>query len=92
MDKLKAIKILVFIFTFLLIFGTLCAFGLIYRKLQTPQVTTDISLSQPSGSYISDYKISDGNIYLLIKGGNNPDRIVMVNPQADNKIAEITIK
>ncbi len=91
MDKLRAIKILVFIFTFLLIFGTLCAFGMIYRRLQAPLPTEDITLNQPLGSYISDYKISDDNIFILLKGGKQSDRIIIINRSTDGKIAEIKI-
>ncbi len=89
MDKLKAIKILVFIFTFLLIFGTLCAFGIIYRRLQAPQSARDITLDQPTGSYISDYKISDDSIFILLKGGKQSDRIIIINRSTNSKIAEI---
>lgn len=79
MNKLKLIKLAVCIMTFLLIFGMLAALGIVYGRISNKPVRTDISLSQPAGSYIADYRIADTNIYILIKGGKTPDRLAVVD-------------
>lgn len=79
MDKLKIIKFVVAVMTFLLVFGSLYAFGLIYKKASHPSAAAVLSLNQPKGSYIADYSSDNDNLYLLIKGGQLSDRIVVVN-------------
>lgn len=83
MDKLKLVKITVFVLTFLLIFGTLMLLGGIYKKTrkQVPVSTASVSLSQPKGSEIADFKVDNKQIYVLIKKGGLPDRIVVYDRQ-----------
>lgn len=90
MDKLKFIKLIVFILTFLLVFGILVAAASIYKKTTRNKTLSDISLMQPAGSYIADYRVDNGNIYILVKGGKTADRIVIIN-QASQTVAA-TIK
>ena len=93
MDKLKFVKFIVFLITFLLVFGTLALLGLIYRQSQTkiPETPHISSLGQPSGSEISGYQISNGNLYILVKHGGLPDRIIIYNPQAAAQIAAVSL-
>lgn len=70
MDKLKLIKAVVCILTFLLVFGTLVLLGAIYKKTRrsptaVPEITA--SLDQPAGSIVADYKIIGDEMYVLIK-------------------------
>lgn len=80
MDKLKIIKTVVVILTFLLVFGSLTALGSIFNRLNNKPSPKDLYLNQPFGSYIHDFKVSDNKTYLLIKGGNKPDRIIIASP------------
>ncbi len=83
MDKLKIVKSIVFILTFLLIFGTLLLLGQIYQKTRSSS-STDTNLfylNQPEGSSVADYKTDNGNLVLLIKNGGQANRIIIFNPQ-----------
>lgn len=92
MDKLKVIKLVVFILTFLLIFSTLSIIGLFLKKAQknTTDTPQQISLNQPLGSYVKDMQINDNKVYLLMVGGGEEDRIIIYD-HSDNKITT-TIK
>ena len=91
MDKLKLIKLIVFILTFLLVFGILSAAGIIYRQVSQTPAAKDISLAQPAGSYIDGYTVNDGKLYILIKGGRTLERIAVVNPSSAEKPVFITL-
>lgn len=94
MDKLKLIKTIVAILTFLLVFGTLTALGSIYKKISAPTPQpTDLSLRQPEGSSIEKFIIKDEKLYLLVKYGGRPDRIIIINQaEPQNKPATITLQ
>ncbi len=81
MDKLKLIKTIVVILTFLLVFGTLSLLGVIYKKNRTPLPRHEISynLEQPRGSGIADFKTEGENLYILLKNGGLPDRLIIYN-------------
>ncbi len=83
MDKLKTVKIVVAILTFLLVFGMFSAIGIIFNKLSSPKnQVTNQTINQPQGSYIDNFKIdTEGNVFMLVKGGNQPDRIIITNPK-----------
>ena len=94
MDKLKLIKAVVCILTFLLVFGTLVLLGAIYKKTRrspaaVPEITA--SLDQPGGSIVSDYKIIGDEMYVLIKNGGISDRIIIYNRQLGKTAATITL-
>ena len=82
MNKLKALKIIVSFLSFFLVLGMLFAITVIYKKTALPkQLKLSQNLHQPSGSIIADFKITDdGKTYLLIKGGNTTDRIIITHP------------
>lgn len=83
MDKLKIVKIIVCLLTFLLVLGTLALLGTIYKKTRAPQPAHEINynLAQPAGSQISQYSVRDGLLYLLVKNGGLSDRIIIYNPE-----------
>lgn len=92
MDKLKLIKFLVAALTFLIIFGMLSAAGIIYKKTRTPEIpAAAVSLAQPAGTTIENYKIIDSNLYVLAKNGGLPDRIIIVNPRQPQNRTVINI-
>ncbi len=81
MDKLKLIKLIVVVLTFLLVFGTLAALGTVYRKVSSSGniAVFNLNLHQPDGSSIEDFKLQDQKLYLLIKYGGQPDRIIIID-------------
>ncbi len=83
MEKLKIVKIIVCLLTFLLVLGTLALLGTIYKKTRKNIPTHEINytLSQPKGSEISQYSIHNGQLYMLIKHGGLSDRIIIYNPE-----------
>lgn len=94
MDKLKLIKAVVCILTFLLVFGTLVLLGAIYKKTRrsptaVPEITA--SLDQPAGSIVADYKIIGDEMYVLIKNGGISHRIIIYNRQLGKTAATITL-
>lgn len=92
MDKLKLIKILVAALTFFIIFGMLNAVTIIYQKTRAPEVPASaLSLAQPTGSTIENFKISDSNLFVLIKNGGLQDRIIIINPRQPQNQTVINI-
>ncbi len=87
MDKLKLVKIIVCVLTFLLVFGTLLLFGSIYQKTRSVGSQTDrvLSLAQPQGSHIAGYSYQDGKLVILIKDGGLADRLLLLDT-ADNRV------
>ncbi len=74
------LKSLVAVLTFLIVFGMLSALGIIYKKVRSPELpAAEVSLSQPRGTTIADYKISDQTLYILAKNGGLPDRIIILD-------------
>ena len=91
MNKLKLMKLIVFLLTFLLLFGMICAGSIVYKKVSLkPVANEDLSLDQPKGSSIVHYHFNNDKLYILIKGGNLADRIVVFNPE--KRQIETTIK
>lgn len=82
MNKLKALKIIVSFLSFFLVLGMLFAITVVYKKTSSPKnLNLNQNLNQPSGSIISDFKITeDGKIYLLIKKAGHSDKIIITNP------------
>ena len=92
MDKLKLIKTLVAVLTFLLVFGTLSALGIVYRKTKAPELpAAAVSLSQPRGTTIADYKTVGQTLYILAKNGGLPDRIIIIEPSRPQNQTVINI-
>lgn len=83
MNKLKLLKIIVAILTFLIIFGMLSAIGIILKKTSSPTLKNfSQSLNQPIGSHIHSFQLdNNNNIYLLIKNDNDGDKIIIINTQ-----------
>ena len=79
MNKLLFVKIIVCFLTVLLVFGAFTALGTIYKKVNTKPKETNITLNQPKNSYIADYKVEKNDIFLLIKGTNISDKLIIVD-------------
>ena len=93
MDKLKAVKFLVAVLTFLLVLGTLSALTLIYRRagrhVENSPAAAEL-LRQPQGSRIARFLEKDGQLHILIKDGGMSDRILILSP--DNQKIQQEIK
>lgn len=79
MNKLKLVKTIVMLLTFLLIFGTLAFFGLLLKKNKenAGKLPETISLNQPMGSYVKQMNLEGNRLYLLTVGGGLEDRIII---------------
>ena len=89
MNKLNFLKAIVFIMTFLLIFGIISAGMIIVKKHKTPTTAAEISLNQPAGSHIADYKIDNGKLYIFVKGKKISDRIIVVDSSPQTILATV---
>ena len=93
MDKLKLIKSIVVIITFLLVFGSLLLLTVIYKKARPKQdIYQEKNLAQPIGSSISSVTTVGNNLAILIKDGGEADRIVIYNPQTLQKVSTIHLQ
>lgn len=81
MDKLKIVKITVALMTFLLILGTLLLLTVIYQKTRKPVVSVpaEVTLNQPEGTTVAEFKIEGDSVFLLLKNGGASDRLLIYN-------------
>lgn len=93
MDQLKIIKTIVFIMTFLLIFGIIMLVNGILNKQQknSQKNNTEINLQQPKDSSIKNIVTLDNKLYILISGGGLPDRIVVIDANSGKKVTDIKV-
>lgn len=93
MDKLKLVKTIVFIITFLLIFGTFLLLGTLYKRThrQAVPAAENISLAEPQGSRIVSVKPDGGNLYILVRDGGKSDRIIVYSVSDGKKTNSITL-
>lgn len=92
MDKLKLIKGIVVIITFMLVFGSLMLLTIIYKKSQPKDtVYSETGLNQPQGSSIASVTEINGELAILVKGGGQEDRIIIYNPQKKQKTSAINL-
>ena len=93
MDKLKLVKTIVFLLTFLLVFGTLLLIGGIIKKTRTTDAALpqQLGLNQPSGSRIAEIRPQDGLLYLLVKDGGLSDRIIILDASSGKILSTISV-
>lgn len=90
MNKLKIVKTIVFLLTFLLIFGIISAGMIIVKRAkQTDKLLPELNLQQPVGSHIADYKFNDGKLYILLKGKRLSDRIIVIDSSSQTILTTI---
>lgn len=94
MDKLKIVKAIVFILTFLLVFGVLTVLGLLFQKTKkvNAPLPSEFSLNQPQGSTIASFKEVNGLLYILVKDGGLEDRIVVLDPSNSDSVYQIQLQ
>ena len=88
MDKLRIIKTIVFVITFLLVFSCMLLLGTLYKKVNRPVNIPEgaINLNEPQGSTITQMQVHNGNLYLLVKDGGLPDRVIIFNQDTNQPI------
>lgn len=93
MNKLKLVKTIVMLLTFLLIFGTLTFLSLLLKKSKETAVSLPdaVSLNQPMGSYIKQISQNEGNLYLLTVGGGLEDRVIIFDTNTGKTITTVNI-
>lgn len=92
MDKLKFVKAIVFIFTFLLVFGSLTLLGTLFKKSHsTPRLPKEISLGEPTGSTLQKVQLRDNLLYISISNGGKSDRIIILDTATGRKISTIRV-
>ena len=92
MDKLKLVKAIVCLFTFLLVFGSLVALGNLYKKVnKTVEFPTAASLEEPVGSHIESFQKDKDLLYIHVKEGGQNDRIVIFNASRGKIISKINL-
>lgn len=93
MNKLKLVKTIVMLLTFLLIFGTLTFLSLLLKKSKEAAVSLPdaVSLNQPMGSYIKQISQNEGSLYLLTVGGGLEDRVIIFDTNTGKTITTINI-
>ena len=90
MNRLLLIKITVFVFTFLLIFGTLILAGRVYKNIRHRKVA-DIVLNQPQGSEIRQITAGNGELYILTSGGDTADRVIVYDAASRKIVSNIVL-
>lgn len=95
MDKLRVIKFVVAILTFLLIFGLLMVLTILYKQFnKTENIIVEnnlLSLEQPQGSSVAQIVSNNGRLHILVKDGGEPDRILILTPDGQKVQQEITL-
>ncbi len=93
MNQLRLIKITVFIFTFLLIFGSLILMGRLYRKLSDnqEQMPSEINFGLPAGTNISQIGADGGLLYILVSENGQNRHIIIFSPEKGKIISNMTL-
>lgn len=91
MSKLKVIKAVVFILTFVIVFALVVLINKLAGIEGKPQMALEdnIVLSQPLGSTIKDILTKDNYLYITVSGGNLADRIVIVDMNDGRVVSNI---
>lgn len=92
MNQLKIVKAVVFALTILLFCGILALAALITSRIGNADLTEVAhSLQEPAGSQIVQANGNGDLLYITVRGGNLPDRIVVYDRVRGQKLSYITI-
>ena len=92
MNRLKALKTVVFVFTFLLIFGTISLAGILFNRAKNsnkPVYSASLGLSV--GTKIEQITAVEGLLYLLVSAPDKADEIIVFNPVKAKIVSNITL-
>lgn len=92
MNQLRLVKIIVFTLTFLLVFGALLVLFKLYSQTgkKTP-LPSEISLNEPAGSSIVEIRPNNAELYIVVKDGGLPDRIVIFNTKSGQVASKVRL-
>ena len=91
MLKLKILKAVVFILTFLLIFGIVVLASRLSGGLKKKTAARPVALGEPEGSEIGAVAAAGNNLYIPVKGGGRPDRVIIFDTETYRTISTINI-
>lgn len=92
MTQLKIVKAVVFALTVLLFCGILALITLVTLRINGADRTEVLhSLQEPAGSQIAQVSGGGDLLYITIRGGGQPDRIVVYDRVRGQKLSYITI-
>lgn len=91
MNQLRIIKIIVLVFTCLLIAASIILLGSLSKKALSDKPKPVTNLSQPQGSKIKQIQADNGLLYIFISDGELADRIVIYNPEKKQIISNLFI-
>ncbi|MBP3545889.1 MAG: hypothetical protein J6K16_02000 [Alphaproteobacteria bacterium] len=92
MNRLKALKIIVFIFTFLLIFGTISLVGILFNRAQnSDKAISSANLGLSAEVKIKQITADNGLLYLLVSAPDKADEIIVFNPAKAKIVSNITL-
>ncbi len=88
MSKLKILKAVVFVLTFLLFFGFI---KLVSHTRGKPTPPANVTLKEPAHSRIDGMAAAGKKLYILAKGGDKADRIIIFDTETYQTISTINI-
>ena len=92
MNQLRIIKIIVLLFTSLLVAASLTLLVLLSKKILSEDKKQPVTtLSQPQGSIIKQIQADNGLLYIFISGGDLADRVISYNPEKKQIVSNLFI-
>lgn len=92
MNQLRIIKIIVLLFTCLLIAACFIILGSLSKKVLSEQKQLPVTnLMQPQGSKIKQIQADNGLLYIFISGGELADRVITYNPEKKQIVSNLFI-
>lgn len=92
MKQLRLIKTIVFIFTFLLIFGTLIMLSKLYQQAVSKNeiAASKVRLALPDKASVKQISADNGLLYILTKKQKH-SHIIIYNPEKEKIISTIIL-
>ena len=93
MNKVKIVKGIVLILTFVMIFVFILLINSLVKNIRKANVKMEenISINQPVGSNIKNVLTNRDYLYIVVGGGNIPDRIVVISTSNGKIVSNISL-
>lgn len=84
---------MVFVLSFLLVFGLLAMLGLLAKKTRSAAATPyqEISLQEPAGSSIEQILVQDNLVYISLANGGQSDRLVVFDTTSAQPLIKLKL-
>ena len=90
MNQLRLIKTLVFVFTFLLIFGCLTLVGCFFYNIRNhPKYVGSVDLELSNTAKIEQIASDNGILYILVSDADHADKIIVFNPEKNTIVSNL---